>query len=248
MKTWITIDLEYDFETDQTRSLTKVIPKLLKLLDENKIRATFFVLGEIVEKFPKLIKQIAKNHEIGSHGYTHIKFNKLTDKELWFQVNQSKKVIEKLGITCKGFRAPYFLIHPKLFKMLEKAGYEYDSSLTNSFFPGRYSHLSTKENKFKINNTKLMEYPVPSWTRFRFPPAGFSYYTFFYPISRLSIFEMPYMIYLHPCKFLDKWPKNKINFIVETVYKRNKGKKDYKKFMFKRMGTLNKYTHSRSKR
>ncbi len=227
-KTLVTVDLEYDFETDQTRSIAEIVPKLLDLFDKHKIRATFFVLGEIVEKFPKLIKKIAKKHEIASHGYTHVRLNKLNDKELWFQVSKSKKVIENLGIKCRGFRAPYFLTDDRLFKMLEKVGYEYDSSLTNSFFPGRYFHISSINRKFKIRDRGLIERPVPSWTFLKFPPAGFSYYTFFYPFSKF--FKIPYMIYLHPCKFLNKWPKNNINYIIRIVYGRNKGKKAWKIF------------------
>ena len=235
-KTWVTIDLEYDFETDQTRSVHEVVPRLLDLFDKLDIRATFFVLGEIAEKYPKLIKKIGKKHDIGSHGYTHTRLDKLSDDELWFQVSKSKKVIEKLGVKCKGFRAPYFITHPKLFYMLEKAGYEYDSSLQCSYFPGRYNNLLLKEKKFEIKGNKcngkkekkLIEYPVPNWTMFKFPPAGFSNYRLFYPISKL--FRMPYMIYLHPCEFLDNSQSGVKSFFVKMVYKRNKGDKAWSLF------------------
>lgn len=219
---WATIDLEYDFETDQTRSITEILPKLLKVLDSCRIRATFFVLGEIAEKFPAVIKKIAKKHEIASHGYSHVRLDKLDDAELWAQVSKSKNAIEKLGIKCKGFRAPYFVTHPKLFAMLDKAGYEWDSSLQCSYFPGRYNHLLLKEKEFKIPGTKLTEYPVPNWTIFKFPPAGFSYYRLFYPVSKL--FRAPYMIYLHPCEFLDDSDVGIKSFFVKKLYNTNKGK------------------------
>ncbi len=230
-QTWITVDLEYDFETDQTRAITEIVPKFLDLFDELGIKATFFVLGEIVEKFPKLIKKISKKHEIASHGYNHVRLDRLSSSELWYQVNESKKIIESLGVKCKGFRAPFFVIHPRLFKMLGKAGYEYDSSLQCSFFPGRYNNLLLSEKKFRLKSYQfgknvLIEYPVPNWTMLRFPSAGFSYYRLFYPVS--YFFKKPYMIYLHPCEFLDKGNVGVKSWVVKKMYRRNQGEKAWK--------------------
>ena len=107
----LTIDLEYDFESKEDKSLKVIVPKLLDYFSENNITATFFVIGEIAEKYPKLVKKISKSHEVASHGYDHSYIN---ENSLDYQLRKSKLAIEKLGIKCKGFRAPYFMKIPAL--------------------------------------------------------------------------------------------------------------------------------------
>ena len=52
--------------------LERSVQLLLEMLDEKKTRATFFVLGYVAEKFPRLVRNIAElGHEIGTHGYGH---------------------------------------------------------------------------------------------------------------------------------------------------------------------------------
>jgi len=46
------------------------IPALLRLLRARKVKATFFLGGQWVEKYPELAQEIARDFEIGSHGYT----------------------------------------------------------------------------------------------------------------------------------------------------------------------------------
>lgn len=220
----LTVDLEYDFETSCTKNLDETVPKLLDLFDTYGVTATFFVLGEIAEKYPLLIKKIAKKHEIASHGYRHVYYDKLTSEEIDAQLLQSKRAIERLGVSCKGFRAPYFIMPKNLHTSLKNNGYKYDSSFS-TFFPGRYCNLFTKSKPYWKRS--VLELPVPDWI-WKFPPAGFSYYRIFYPLSRL--FKVPYMIYVHPCEFLDVQPKNRINRLVSWVYNRNQGHKAWKLF------------------
>ena len=78
MKSVMTVDLEYDWETRESKNLS-VVPKLLKFFSRHKIRATFFVLGSLAEKNKKLIKKIAKNHEIASHSYDHVDLSQLNE-------------------------------------------------------------------------------------------------------------------------------------------------------------------------
>ena len=108
--------------------------KILEILEEHNIKATFFVLGWIAKKVPWLVREIDKRgHEIASHGYNHILNYKLTDQELYDDLERSKKLLEDL--TEKeviGYRAPSFSINDKLMAILRELGYKCDSSL-NSF-------------------------------------------------------------------------------------------------------------------
>ena len=81
MKNIMTIDLEdwyhcnlgdNDVLEKRISTVEKNTNEILRILKENKAKATFFTLGSVAEQFPNLIKKIDKeNHEIASHGYGH---------------------------------------------------------------------------------------------------------------------------------------------------------------------------------
>lgn len=215
MKRVMTVDLEYDFETNSVESL-KLLPKLLDFFDDNGVRATFFVLGSLAERYPDVVDMIKDKHEIAGHGYSHKRLNLLTDKELQFEVQKTKKI---LGKKCVGFRAPYYMFDNRLFSLLKKNGYEYDSSLS-TFFPGRYFHPFAKTKPHVHDG--INELPVPNFIP-KLLPAGLSYYRLMFPFSR--ILKIPYMLYLHPCEFLKKGMSKNIGFFVRQIYGVNRGAK-----------------------
>ena len=48
------------------------VDKVLRILDEHDVTATFFILGWVAERFPETIRKVlARGHEIGCHGYSH---------------------------------------------------------------------------------------------------------------------------------------------------------------------------------
>ena len=78
----------YNVKTDQKKiSLTincawnaDDIDKILKTLKDNNVKATFFMVGSWVDKFPEEVKKIAKEgHEIANHSNTHPHVNNLSD-------------------------------------------------------------------------------------------------------------------------------------------------------------------------
>lgn len=220
----MSVDLEYDFETENSRNIELILPKLLDFFKEKNITVTFFVLGKIAEQYPSIIKQIAKHHEIASHSYEHIPLSKLSLEEQEKQLCKGKEAIEKLGISCYGVRAPYFMVSEMHFELAKKVGFKYDSSIS-TFFPSRYHHILSKT---KPNNDKgILELPVPNWLP-KFPPAGFSYYRLFSPLSKL--FPIPYMIYLHPCEFMDAPMTKSLPKIIQKAYSRNQGDKAWQMF------------------
>lgn len=77
----ITIDLENDWEGNETKNIY-LIPKLLDFFDDYNIRATFFVLGKLIENHESVIKVISKKHEIASHGFFHKNLKKVDIKTL----------------------------------------------------------------------------------------------------------------------------------------------------------------------
>ena len=88
--------------------------KILDICDKSNVKAIFFVLGWIADKYPNIVKSIDnRGHLIGSHGYHHKLVYKLTPKEFENDLVRSINSIEKvLGKKIKSFRAPGFSIGP----------------------------------------------------------------------------------------------------------------------------------------
>ena len=87
------------------------------------IKSTFFVLGKLIKKHEAYIKQIAKKHEVASHGFSHKNLKKVDIKALENEISLTKKVLSELKIKCIGFRSPYFLLPKILGKILEKRSF-----------------------------------------------------------------------------------------------------------------------------
>jgi hypothetical protein len=109
--------------------------RILELLEENNCKATFFVVGKTARTFPSLTREIHRcGHEVASHSMTHVLLPGLGEKELQYEIEDSKKLLEDLvGGPVLGFRAPCLTcLHDRavFFETLWEAGYRYDSSST----------------------------------------------------------------------------------------------------------------------
>ena len=118
---------KYESRIEETTNL------LLDLFDKHKVKATFFTLGYIAEKFPDLIKKIHESdHEIACHSYYHKDLRKITAEEFEKDLTKSISVLEKIsGEKILGFRAPFFSIDHNnfwVFDILRKY-LKYDSSV-----------------------------------------------------------------------------------------------------------------------
>lgn len=89
----------------------KLTPRILKLLDEYKVKATFFLLGRNIAGREQIVRQIAaKGHEIGSHGYDHLHHWKVSPVRAIRDIKQGWKAIDIALGTNRGrypFRPPY---------------------------------------------------------------------------------------------------------------------------------------------
>tara|TARA_R110002049_G_scaffold12509_2_gene55929 strand:- start:2127 stop:3023 length:897 start_codon:yes stop_codon:yes gene_type:complete len=107
---------------------------VLALFDEAGIKATFFVLGWVAERYPALMRQIvAAGHEIASHGYDHARVFTLSPDQFRTDLDRSRKLLEdSSGEKVTGYRAPSFSIDqrtPWAHEILAEQGYEYSSSV-----------------------------------------------------------------------------------------------------------------------
>jgi len=117
------------------------IGRILAMLDEHETKATFFTLGWIAERYPRLVREIVSaGHEIASHGYGHERASDQNPESFYSDIHVAKLVLEDLsGVAIKGYRAPSFSIGESnlwAFDCLERAGYQYSSSV----YPVQHDH------------------------------------------------------------------------------------------------------------
>ncbi len=94
------------FDDGPTKELTEGI---LSLLNDLKIKALFFCVGENIKKYPNLTSDIiSEGHRIGNHSYSHKRLNKLSEQQINFELDfTSELLLEKNSYEVKYFRPPY---------------------------------------------------------------------------------------------------------------------------------------------
>ena len=111
-----------------------------QLLSQYDVNATFFIVGELVEKYPEMVEMISeKGYELGFHGYYHEPLWALNADAFRRQVMKfNSKVQSIIGGKCSGFRAPSASLDNRTLwalDILEENGYLYDSSVFPSKTP-----------------------------------------------------------------------------------------------------------------
>ena len=92
----------------------EVTPLVLDLLDEHNIKATFFCVGENVQKHPDTFAQVmSRGHKVGNHTFNHLKGFSVTDEEYYGNIDKVAELIDS-----KLFRPPYGRITGKQMKKL----------------------------------------------------------------------------------------------------------------------------------
>ena len=183
--------------------------RLLRILSDQKVMATFFILGWIAKRCPALIKRIAaEGHEIASHGYNHYLLGEQSQQDFQDDIVSSKRLLEDLtGKAVIGYRAPSFSITDWAIPLLKKAGFLYDSSFFYNPYHSRYGKLTTPQNYGIIAlQEKFYEVAIPSLSVMgRSIPWGGGGYFRLYPIGifcagakRILHEQGDFLFYMHP--------------------------------------------------
>ena len=100
----------------------KLTPKLLDILKERHIHATFFVLGERVKDHPEILqREIAEGHEVGNHSWDHKALNKLAEGGLQHELTDTSDLIKQtIGKPVTLMRPPYGATNPRLSRAIER--------------------------------------------------------------------------------------------------------------------------------
>jgi polysaccharide deacetylase family protein (PEP-CTERM system associated) len=187
--------------------------ELLEILGETGTKATFFVLGWLAERYPALVKTIAKDgHEIGCHGYSHELVYRQSISEFTEETRRAKGILEDItGTAVLGYRAASFSIVDEsrwALDVVAELGFSYDSSI----FPIRHDRYGMPGSKPYAHRLELgdgksiIEFPptVIDLGPLRLPVAGGGYLRLYpYPftrwaIRRLNTLGRPAVVYVHP--------------------------------------------------
>jgi polysaccharide deacetylase family protein (PEP-CTERM system associated) len=185
--------------------------EILEILENIGARGTFFILGEVAEKKPSLVKKIFQHgHEIASHGYNHNLVYNYTQNEFKEDVKKSKSILEDcIGSQILGYRSPSWSVKKDtlwFYETLESLGIRYSSSV----FPiANYLYGIKDAPRFYYKpNEELSIYEIPCSTSLflnkRIPFSGGFYFRllpFFlinYFSNQVSLENNPVLFYLHP--------------------------------------------------
>ncbi|MEI6916410.1 MAG: polysaccharide deacetylase family protein [Armatimonadota bacterium] len=185
---------------------------LLDLVLEYHSQATWFVLGEVAEAYPGLIRRLADaGQEIAVHGFHHAFVSSLSNQEFRASIRRAKDCIEQAsGKAALGHRAPAFSITPQTpwaFEVLAELGFRYDSSV----FPVRTrrygdSAASLRASPIQPRHGELTEVPLSAvkFGPWRLPCCGGGYLRHFplaytlWSLRRIEREQRPAVVYVHP--------------------------------------------------
>jgi polysaccharide deacetylase family protein (PEP-CTERM system associated) len=195
--------------------------RLLELLAALDVRATFFVLGWVADRFPALVREIAAGgHELGCHSYWHRLIYKLAPAEFREDTRRAKDVIEQsAGQPVHGYRAPTYSVTGRsiwAFEILAELGFSYDSSI----FPIHHDVYGMPGSprapfRFQTPSGWMTEFPI---TTFRLAgqnlPVGGGGYLRLLPtlytrlgLKRVRNEGLPIVIYIHPWEVDPQQPR-----------------------------------------
>lgn len=202
--------------------------RILELLDEYGIKATFFILGWVAERVPCLVKEIhAKGHEIACHGYGHELIYSIGPDAFRADIRRSKQILEdQCGQQVHGYRAPSYSITGRSLWALDiliEEGFSYDSSIFPVYHDTygvpdapRFPHVISRPAG-NISEFPLTTYPLRLGKKeYRLPIAGGGYLRLFpAELIRRGIAyinrqeQQPAVLYFHPWEIDPEQPRIK---------------------------------------
>jgi polysaccharide deacetylase family protein (PEP-CTERM system associated) len=151
-------------------ALERQTDAILELLDELGVRATFFLLGMTVERYPDLVRELgARGHDLACHGYEHTRVFDQSPDEFRRDVERSVELIESLaGRRPTGYRAPAFSINRDTiwaYETLCDLGFLYDSSQYDTpRIPNRIRSVPPQPYRLTLpSGREIWELPLTVW-------------------------------------------------------------------------------------
>lgn len=207
----------YRFET----RLEKNTERTLELLDRFQIKATFFVLGWIADRYPELIHRVAeRGHEIASKGYYHRNTLLMTPAEFREDLARTREALENASNTrVLGYRMADGWLGPNdlwALDVLAQEGYAYDSSIAPRWRQFANEPWRRFLHQHSSGECKLWEFPISTARLWRWvvPVSGGNYFRQFprwfirRAVSRWDRnYQFPFVMYFHVWELDPEQPK-----------------------------------------
>ncbi len=202
---------------------------ILDLLDQYETKASFFVVGEVAEQHPDLIRSIfQRGHEIGCHTFSHKLVWNLDESLFRAELERFDSVMKKIlgEVKIKGFRAPCFSIDNRnrwALRILRDLEYEYDASIfplkINPLYgirgaPTQPYRISFEDVRKEAAQGPLMEFPLCPLKigGLKVPISGGFYlralprFFLYWGLRRINR-SQPFLVYFHPWESYEKTPR-----------------------------------------
>ncbi len=217
------IECSPERKLDYANRMERSTRAILERLAAANAKATFYVVGQIAETHPQLVRDIASaGHEIGTHSYDHQRVHRFTPQTFAADLRKSKAVLEQTsGVEVYGYRAPTFSVVRQTawaIDVIAECGLSYDSSI----FPVRHDRYGIPDAPrtpfIAVGKTsEILELPLATWriAGQNLPIAGGGYFRLFplmimkAGLSQLRRTTKPAMgmTYFHPWEFDGDQPK-----------------------------------------
>lgn len=169
---WYQLEYFQNSQCDKSQEvLSEGTRNFIQLIDDENIKATFFIVGDRIKSSLELSKEIkSRGHEISAHSFNHIRPLVQSIEEFKQDTLQVKKNLqEHLELKNLGYRAPCFSIDKERYDCLKDLGYKYDSSKINAGFHPLYGELDLIQSKTAWNNV----YEENGFYEFELPTVKF---------------------------------------------------------------------------
>jgi polysaccharide deacetylase family protein (PEP-CTERM system associated) len=216
-----TIDVEdwyqscLDYDAAISDRVVRNTARVLEVLEDAQVKATFFVQGRVAETFPSLVHDlVAGGHEVQAHGYSHRPLHRMGPRALRDELERAKQTVEDAaGSPVSAFRAQDFSVLADNLWALEtmvEVGFEVDSSI----FPMRSRHYGIAgwplaPHHVVVESGRLLEVPVAIGVLrgLRLPVAGGGYFRLLPEraiaagLRSIAAAGRPAVVYCHPYEF-----------------------------------------------
>lgn len=201
---WVTIPVQHSrshWEEAVDASVQRFY-EILKVCKDLNITATFFFVGLWAKNYPDAVRMaVEQGHTIGSHSLKHDNLLEKDDETLLSDLLSSKKILEDIiHKPVVHFRAPSFSISTNQMRIIEAAGYKYDSSTTDAF--RLYGGLNKLSND-NVNSLQLIPFKGMNFLGKSLTILGGGYLRLIpdWLLRALCKCNLGNMVYLHPIDF-----------------------------------------------
>jgi peptidoglycan-N-acetylglucosamine deacetylase len=153
------------------------VPRVLELLRQYAVPATFFIPGHTIDSFPDAVEAILEaGHEIGHHSYAHVDPSQQTIDEERRDMERALRTLETIGVRPLGYRSPSADYSSATLALIEEHGFLYDSSLMADDFrpyhPRIGDQVTQQSPLVRGKEAQVWEFPIcfefDDWVHFQF--------------------------------------------------------------------------------